>query len=71
MSNVSSFAFRTVIISGGMPSPQSFLRMMPCSPLLSVWKMDPKDTVGYFFILKNKIIKLSFRHFQVLIVNVK
>lgn len=38
-------SFRTVTIYGGMHLLQSFLKMMPCSPSLSVWKMVPNDTV--------------------------
>lgn len=37
---------RTVTTYGGMPSPQSSLRMMPCSPLRSVLKTGPNDIVS-------------------------
>lgn len=64
-SNGSSSAFRTVTISGGMPSPQSSLRMTPCSPSRSVWKMDQNDTVR---IKRKKGNAHVYLYFQVLIV---
>lgn len=36
---------RNAIICGGMHLLQSSLKMMPCWPLLSVWRMDPNVTV--------------------------
>lgn len=36
---------RSAITFGGMHLLQSSLKMMPCWPLLSVWRMDPNATV--------------------------
>ena len=36
---------RSVITSGGTPSPQSSLKMTRCSPSPSAWRTDPNATV--------------------------